>query len=404
MQASTARTARVPVTLAVFTLAGFAIGCNEFASVGVLPQVAAEFSPVAATGDPDRAAADVSIFVWAYALGVVIGAPILGALASRYDVRWFLAASLVTMSAFTAAVALAPDMALVTTLRVLSGVPHAAFLGIAAIAAARVMGSRHAARGVAVVIGGLTIANMVGAPLGTWVGQTLGWRWCYAGIALLFIAATLGVFATTPDSVAAVRRHGSPWRGLRNVRMWTIIGVYAFVNGGVFAVLTFISVITTVHAQMPGMTIAFVVAASGIGMTVGNYVGGVVADRNRRAAMALGACAATMGFVALLAPRSPILTIIGFALVGFALSELAPFTQTLLMRSTPHDPGVGSSMNSLCANLGSVVGGACAGFAVGQSGAAAAIWIGLGLMGAGLVGAVILARSGVELATRVRGR
>lgn len=377
--------------LAALTFGGFAIGCNEFLAMGVLPHVAASLAPQSYRHDPDAAVASHSVFVWGYALGVSIGAPLLGALARRWSPRTFLTCSLAIMAFSTAGVSVVSGTALVTTLRVISGIPHAAYLGVGAIAAAGLLGSRHAARGVAAVLGGLTIASIVGAPLGTFLSQTLDWRWFYAAIAVLFGIAALCTLLTVPATARSAPR--SPWQGLGERRLWASLLCFALVNSGMFAALTFTAPLATDHSNITSGAVAFLVAASGIGLTVGNYVGGYIADHDRRLAVAVAVVGSLLGLVLVAVPAIPATAFAGFALVGFALGGLSPFTQTLLMRAVPGNPALGSSMNSLSANLGSVVGGLLASIAISASGdTGAAAWAGLTLTALGWLVALSIGR------------
>lgn len=387
----TVPTTRARAALFFLTLGGFAVGCNEFVAMGVLPQVAGELGPTR-PGGLDAATASISVFVWGYALGVVLGAPLLGILSHRFGARGFVVASLAGMAVMTAGTALAPGLSAVVLFRILSGLPHATAVGVAAVMAGSLLGRRHAARGVAVVVGGLTIANMIGAPLGTWLAQAAGWRAAYLLIAALFVVAAVGTLLTV-RTTAAPPSSGMSWRALGNGRLWRTIAVYALVNAGMFAVLTFTAPLVTSHAGIVSGLTPWAVATTGVGMTIGNYVGGAVADRSRVTAVLLGLLAMVAGFAAMAIPDAPAFAFAGLALLGFALGELAPYTQTLLMRSTPEHPRLGSSMNSLCANVGSVIGGTVAGMTVATSGnAAAAIWTGIALSATGWVATALFHR------------
>lgn len=354
------------LALVSFALGGFAIGCSEFAAMGLLPQVAMDADPTQWAEAPTRAVADVSVFVWGYALGVVLGAPVFGPLSRRFGERRFIVGALTAMAAMTLITALVPWFPAVTAGRILSGLPHAAFFGVTALVAARMLGARNAARGVAVVLGGLTLANLIGAPLGTWVGQQVGWRSVYLTIAIIFAMAAAGSFHSLPRRTS----HPSPgstasaMRALLNGGLWTSIGVWALVMAGLFTVVTFTAPISTGSGVRPEH-VAFVVAATGLGMVLGNHIGGRVADRSDRDATILLFGSTILGLAAFtIAPLALAAVYIGFGLLGVALGASAPFIQARLADATPSHPEVGSSMNSLCANLGSVVGGLAGSFTI----------------------------------------
>jgi DHA1 family inner membrane transport protein len=387
--------------LGFLALGGFAIGANEFVAMGVLPRVADDLLSAATALNPAATVAEASVFVWGYALGVVIGAPVFGAYSTRFRQKSFLLVSLGLMAALTLATALAPGLPAVAALRILTGLPHGAYFGVAAIVAAGLMGERHEARGVAVVLGGLTIANLVGTPAGTWLGQVLGWRWSYAAIAVLFAVAVCGAAVALPRSAAptpAEHALGSLW----HPRVWTAVGGYAVLNGSLFAALTFTAPIATSFAGVDPVLVILVVALTGLGMTIGNYVGGWLADRGPRAAMCTTLVAATLGFVFLGASVvAPPVLFAGFALLGVALGCVAPYVQVRLMRAVPRNPQLGASMNSLTANLGSVVGGVLASIAVaGQGSYGAAIVVGATMLVTGGAASIALARADARRAGR----
>jgi MFS transporter, DHA1 family, inner membrane transport protein len=386
---------RRALALGSLALGGFAIGCSEFVAMGVLPQVAAELAPAGADTAQD-AVARVSMFVWGYALGVVLGAPVLGSLSSRFRRGRFVTMSLLAMAVLTLATSLVPGFGAVVTFRILSGIPHAAYFGVAAIVAAGLLGERHAARGVAVVIGGLTIANVLGVPAGTWLGQAVGWRMGYALIAALFalaaVGAALALWRAPERSVAVTLR--SSLRALASGALWRTIAVYALVNAGLFAVLTFAAPVVTGFAAMPAGLLPVVLAVSGVGMTIGNYAGAAVADRSRRAASLLTLGSAALGFAIIgTAGAWPPAVFLGFAVSGFTLGCVTPFIQVGLMRAVPSHPQLGSSMNSLCANAGSVIGGIVGSGAILLTGAPGApVLAGALLTALGYAGAALLAR------------
>lgn len=299
--------------------------------MGVLPEVAHE------TG---RTVADTSVFAWGYASGVVIRAPLLGILSARFARSWFLAGSLTAMAVLTATTALMPMLPTIVGARILSGLPHAAYFGVGAI----------------------------------------GTGWSLQGSA-------------RPSANPALR--GS-LRALTSRTLWRNIVVYAFVNAGLFAVVTFTAPIVTEVARLGARGIPVVLAVTGVGMTTGNYVGGALADASRRAALLATFGSAGGAFVVLAVTGLwSGGAFVGFFLAGYALGAVTPFVQVALMRSVPAHPQLGSSMNSMCANAGSVTGAVCASVAIGNTGDyGAAVWVGVMLTGLGFLGVVAMADSG----------
>lgn len=385
---------RRAAALLFLTVGGFAIGSSEFAGMGMLRSLASDTLPRLAAAHPDVAAARASIFVWGYAAGVVVGAPIFAIASLRFRHKTFLVVSLGLMGVLTAAMSMTDAFAGVIALRVLAGFPHGAYFGVSAIVASRMMGGGHQARGVAVVLGGLSLANLVGAPAGTWLAQHVSWRAAYLSIAIMFAIAAIGVTITLRAGRGPItpnRRGREMW----DATLWRTVAGFALLNAAFFAVMTFIAAISTGYGRLDTSWATGVLAAAGLGMTIGNYAGGTVSDRSSRVSVPAVITVAGLAFAALVAAqRYPLLFPVAFGLVGFAMGFFAPYTQVQLMHATPRDPQLGSSMNSVCGNIGSVVGGLLAGVAVGVTGNAfAAVMVGVTLLAGGSVTTLRLNRA-----------
>jgi DHA1 family inner membrane transport protein len=193
---------RAAPALVALAVGGFTIGTTEFAAMGLLPDVGADLGAT----DPQ-----VGHTITAYALGVVVGAPLLTVAAARMSRKRLL---LVLMGAYTLANVLsaaAPDIGWLVVGRFLAGLPHGAFFGVGAAVGAAVAGPAQRGRAVATMMTGLTIANIVGVPLSTWVGQTFGWRTSYVLIGALGIATLLGLWRLVPAAAGGPGRSRS-WR------------------------------------------------------------------------------------------------------------------------------------------------------------------------------------------------
>jgi DHA1 family inner membrane transport protein len=217
--------------------------------------------------------------VSAYALGVVVGAPVLAALAARFPRRTVL---LVLMAAYAAGnllSAVAPSFGLLAVSRFLAGLPHGAYFGVAALVAADLAGPARRARAVAKVLLGLSIANVIGVPFATWLGQTLGWRAAFVAGAALAGLTMLAVRAlipwTAPDRHATVRRELG---ALRRPQVLLAVATGAIGGGGLFAVYSYVSPILTERAGLPVAVVPVALGLLGLGMVSGGLLGGRLMD------------------------------------------------------------------------------------------------------------------------------
>lgn len=245
-------------------LGGFAIGTTEFASMSLLPDFARDLG----VNEPTAGHA-----ISAYALGVVVGAPVIAALGARLPRRTLLIGLMVLFAIGNAMSALAPNFETMVLFRFLSGLPHGAYFGVASLVAASLAAPDRRASAVARVMVGLTVATIVGVPLANIVGQWIGWRWGFvivAGLALLTAAAVFALAPRTPGS-----KEASPLRelsALASRRVWLTLGIGAIGFGGMFAVYTYlastlIEVTRASPAALPGVLMVF-----GLGMTAGTLV------------------------------------------------------------------------------------------------------------------------------------
>jgi MFS transporter, DHA1 family, inner membrane transport protein len=250
---------------------GFAIGTTEFATMSLLPYFAHDLRI-----DEPTAGHVIS----AYALGVVVGAPIIAVLSARLARRTLLIALMSLFALANGLSALAPTYGWMLAFRFLSGLPHGAYFGIAALVAASLVPNGQRTRAVGRVLLGLTVATIIGVPLANWLGQAFGWRWGFAVVAVLALscATLIALFAPRdrPDEGSSpLRELGA----LRRPQMWLTLATGAVGFGGLFAVYTYLaSTLMQVTSVAPG-TVPVVLSAFGIGMTVGNLVIPRFADR-----------------------------------------------------------------------------------------------------------------------------
>ncbi len=346
------------LALIALALGGFGIGVTEFVTMGLLPNIAQDLLPELYGVDPEGANASAGYLVSAYALGVVVGAPTIAALAARWSRKRLLIALVSVFVVGNLLSAVLPTFGLVLAARFVSAVPHGAYFGIASLVAASLMGPGNRARGVAFVLGGLTIANVVGVPFGTFLGQTFGWRSAYLLVAVIFAVTLAAIAVTVPfrpgDPRATMRTELS---ALKRLQVWLTLGVGAIGFGGVFAVYTYIAPVVTEVTGLAESVVPWTLVVFGIGMTLGNFVSGWLTDRS--VTRSLTGCVLAVGVavlaVALFAHTGPGLFVTVFV-VGAAAGSCAPAVQTRLMDVSHDAQSFAAALNHSALNIGNSLG------------------------------------------------
>ncbi|MBF0816329.1 MFS transporter [Microbacterium paludicola] len=371
-------------------IGSFGIGMTEFVSMGLLPGIARDLLATAWATSQADAIAQAGLLISLYALGVVIGAPLIAGYAARFPrhrVLIVLASLLLVGNLLTV---LAPTFETVAIARLIAGLPHGAYFGIAAIVAADLLGPGKRARGVSIVMSGLTVANVVGVPLGTWLGQVAGWRAAYAVVVGIFALGVLMIALVVPSMPSEGSRSLRHELGVfRLGQVWMTLGVGAIGFGSFFAIYSYISPIMTEVAGAPEWAVPIVLVATGLGMTVGNLVGGVVADRNlARALVAAFVLLAVGSAVVGVAAHNAVTLVIAMLLFG-AISALAgPAVQTRLMDVSGDRPTIAAALNHSGMNIGNSLGAALGGGVIALGwGYVAPAWLGivLAVLGVGMV-------------------
>ncbi|MFS0893356.1 MFS transporter [Microbacterium sp. 179-I 3D3 NHS] len=392
MNPSTTSRGAAKRALLSLAIGSFGIGMTEFVVMGLLPDIAGDLLPSLWAASPADALSRAGWLISLYALGVVIGAPTIAGFAARYPRHRVMIVLALALTVFNALTVVLPTFELVGVSRFLAGLPHGAFFGIGALVAADVMGPGNRAKGVAFILTGLTVANVVGVPLGTFLGQQWGWRAAFAVVALVFALATTCIALFVPQ------HPGSPGRTMRQElgvfrigQVWFTLGVGAIGFGGFFAVYSYIAPLVTDVAGAPEGVVPIVLVLMGVGMTVGNLVGGHLADIDLRRTLLLG-LAAMAGVFALLAVVS--IWIVSLSLmivvVGFVSSVLSPSIQTRLMDVAGDNQSIAAAMNHSALNIGNSLGAFLGGVVIAVGwGFTAPAWTGAALAAAGLAIALL---------------
>ncbi|MFK0273198.1 MFS transporter [Ensifer sp. NPDC090286] len=366
------------LTLLALALGSFAIGTSEFASMGIIQL----FSQAMHIGVPEATSA-----ITAYAFGVVIGAPLVTLAAARANRRTLLLALMGLFILGNVLSAIAADMGMLMVARFISGLPQGAYFGAGAVVASYVVGPGQAGKAFAIVMTGLTVATIIGSPLATFLGQTLGWRETYLAIAAFAVLAFLAIWAWVPrttalDGVPVVQELSS----LRKANVWGVMLVAAVGIASIFAVYTFIAPIVTDIATLSPAMIPAALALFGMGMTAGNLVGGKLADLYPARGIVLG-FAAALATLAVLAMGAANPWVLFPALFGVGAATMAPIPtiQVRLTRFAPEAPSLMGAMNLAALNVANAVGAEAGGAAIAAGhGLLSAVWAGFALTAAGL--------------------
>lgn len=383
--------ARIRWALLALALGGFGIGCTEFVAMGLLPNIAQDLLPALYATAPEDANAGAGWIISAYALGVVVGAPTIAAAAARWPRKRLLLALLTAFTLGTVASAVLPSFGLVLVARFLAALPHGAYFGIASLVAASLMGPGKRARGVALVLSGLTIANVVGVPAITWLGQAAGWRIAYLAVAAIFALTFVTVAFAVPwqpgDPGATMRRE---LRAFTRTQVWFALGIGAIGFGGLFAVYSYVAPLATEVTGLTSALVPVVLIVFGVGMTIGNLAGGRLADWSVRRSMYVFFAILAGALVLLgLTASSPVGLAIGVFLVGASSAALSPTIQARLMDVARDSQSIAAALNHSALNIGNSLGALLGGMAIaGGLGYVAPIWIGLLLTIAGALLAV----------------
>ena len=358
-------------------MGGFAIGTTEFATMSLVPDFARSLGIDAPTAGH---------VISAYALGVVVGAPILAVLAAKLPRRHLLIGLMVLFALGNALSGLAPTYGWMLAFRFLAGLPHGAYFGIASLVAASLVPVEKRTQAVARVLLGLTVATIVGVPLANLMGQVLGWRWCFAVVAALALLTAGLVWLYAPrEPVPAGASPLKELSALGRAQVWLTLGVGAVGFGGMFAVYTYLAdtLVAVTHVGPRMVPVALVLF--GVGMTAGNLVAPRFADR---ALLRTTAAILAWSIVALalwpFAAQHLATALVALVAIGMG-GALGTVLQTRLMDVAGDAQGLAAALNHSAFNTANALGPWLGGLAIaGGYGWTATGWVGAGLAAGGL--------------------
>ncbi|GAA2735714.1 MFS transporter [Streptomyces nogalater] len=383
----------MPLALLALAVGAFGIGTTEFVMMGLLPDVADDLHiSIPAAGH----------LVSAYALGVVIGAPLLAALTARMSRRTVLIALMALFVAGNALSAFAPGNASLLAARFLSGLPHGAFFGVGAVVATAMVPPERKARSVSLMFLGLTVANIAGVPAATLMGQHLGWRATFLAVSAIGLAAIASLALLIPRDHAPAPTAGlrGELAALRSLPVWLALGTTVAGFGALFAAYSYVTPMLTDTAGYAETSVTLLLALFGVGATAGNLLGGRLADHSLRATLFGGLTSLTL--VLLLFPllmRAEWSAALAVTLLGMAAFVTGSPLQLMVMEKASAAPSLASSANQAAFNLanagGAWLGGLAlsAGFGTTSPAPAGALLAALGLGVAGVAYGVDRRRS-----------
>jgi DHA1 family arabinose polymer transporter-like MFS transporter len=355
-------------------LGGLGIGTTEFVMMGLLPDIAKDFNisiPVAGH------------LISSYALGVVIGAPLLVAISSNFEPKKVLLALMAIFTVFNACSAFAPNNTTLLFARLLSGLPHGAFFGVGSVVASRLAEKGKQAQAISIMFAGLTIANLLMVPLGTYIGHHYSWRYTFGLVALIGLVTIIFIQVWLPklpiDRAGNIR---SELRLFKRKEAWLIILITAIGTGGLFAWISYIAPLMTSVSHFSANTVSYIMILAGLGMVIGNIVGGKLADMMEPAKACIVLLFAMAGTLVLIFffSSNQVLSLT-FTFIAGALSiALATPIQILMIRTAKEAEMLGAAATQAAFNIGNALGAFFGGLPIAA---------GLGYNSPAMVGAVM---------------
>lgn len=338
----------MPLALLALAIGAFGIGVTEFVIMGLLPEVSDSFGVSIPTA---------GYAVTGYALGVVIGAPFMTALGTRLTRKQMLLMLMGLFIAGNLVTALAPAFGVLLMGRVLASLTHGAFFGVGSVVAADLVAPNKRAGAIASMFMGLTLANVVGAPPGTLIGQHVGWRVTFFLVAALGVIGLLGVakwVPARPEPAAAELR--KEFGAFRNPQVWLAMAMTVLGFGGVFAAITYVTPMMTETAGFAESSVMWLLAVFGLGMVAGNVIGGRYADRHpmRLLYTSLIGLGTVLGLFTLTAHDKIAATFTLFLIGLFGFATVPPL-QKRVMDHAAEAPTLASAANIAAFNLGNAL-------------------------------------------------
>lgn len=332
------------------TLGGLGIGITEFVMMGLLPDIAKDLAVTIP---------QAGHLISAYALGVVIGAPLLVIIAGKYPPKKILIALMVLFTIFNAFSAFAPNFNTLFIARFLSGLPHGAFFGVGSVVASRIAAKGKAAQAVSLMFAGLTIANLIGVPLGTFIGHHFSWRFSFAIVVLVGLVTLLSLKAWLPVIAASKDRNlKKELSFFKKQDAWLIICMISIGTGGLFTWYSYIAPLMTEVAGFSANTVTYILMLAGLGMMVGNLFGGYLADRfspvkaSATLLIAMAICLIMVHYLSF----NPVMALIMTFITGAVSFAVAAPIQMLMINTAKGSEMIAAAASQASFNIGNALG------------------------------------------------
>ncbi|MGN4155979.1 MFS transporter [Staphylococcus auricularis] len=340
---------KYPVAIWMLAIGAFAIGMTEFVIMGLLPNVAR---------DLDVTVSQAGQLITGYALGVAIGGPILVMLTIKWNRKHLLILLMAIFIVGNLAATFSPSYGYLMTSRIITSLAHGSFFGIGSILAASMVSPSKRASAMALMFMGLSMSNILGVPFGTLIGQGLGWKMTFAVIAVFGTIALIGIIVLVPSQKEQVQSSViNELKVLKDKRLWLTLAITLFGFSSVFAYFSYISEVLIDVSGVPENLISYILIIFGIGVTLGNVVGGKLADWDVNRALRIIFVLFILYFVALyFIQMNSVVMVAGvflFGLIGFSMSPSLQFKSTLVSQDAPT---LASTLNQSAFNLGNALG------------------------------------------------
>lgn len=370
----------MPSGLIALAMGGFGIGLTEFVIMGLLPEVAADFAVSESVA---------GYLISGYALSVALGAILLTAALTRFDRKRALLSLMVLFIVGNLLSALAPSYEVMMGGRIVAALCHGAFFGIGSVVAADMVAPSKRAGAIALMFAGLTIANVLGVPFGTLLGQQLGWRSTFWAITAIGVVALVGITALVPTTPPAATDGGlrGELHAFRNKQVWFSIALTVLGYGGMFGAFTYIAFTLTEVSGFATSSVPWLLIVFGSGLFVGNYLGGRAADRALAPALTWILALMTAVLVVFAATAdNRTMTILSLFLMGAFGFATVPGLQMRIMNYASAAPTMASGANIAAFNVGNALGAWLGGLTIAAGlGFTSPIWMGAVVTAAGLV-------------------
>ncbi|WP_426450336.1 MFS transporter [Paenibacillus sp. S-38] len=367
-----------PISILSLTVGAFAIGMTEFVIMGLLPNVAEDLQvSISSAGQ----------LITMYALGVAVGAPILTILTQRIPQKKLLCLLMLLFILGNGISVIAPNYAVLMIARMITALTHGTFFGVGAVIASGLVHPDKRAGAVSIMMAGLTIANIVGVPLGTFIGQHLGWRASFGAIALMGILALIGILIFIPqlrqDKPAGIMQQIA---ALASPKLLLFLLIGALGNAGLFAVFTYIAPLLIQVTGFMEHSVTWILILFGFGVTFGNIVGGKLADWKLMPSI-LGIYSAVCVILAIFTwtVHSPVAAVITIFLWGAGSFAVMPGLQVRIMSLAQAAPALASTSSHSAGNLGNAAGAFIGGWVIMHLSLTALPWVGAVLVGLALM-------------------